>query len=421
VGHGWVEGGYLWPQHSEAYLTVCWAEALKEAAYMSSYLRLKNISSIYLKESIIVKEIFNKKFWNPSSEFYCVGKQHDNTYTNEKTALIAVPLLFNLGDSQKALKTLYEYAGSNFSSDWGARIIREDNKAFKPVGYHYGAVWPLFTGWISLAEYRYFRGVQGFTHLMNNLSIYRFWAKGCIQEALNGEEFLPSGVCPHQAWSESMAIQPALEGMLGINTDVMKNQLSLSPNFPAHWDKVNVKNIRFGKENIDLEFIRARDKYFFKISKKTGSLINLKFMPFMLKYLDINNIKINNKMTMFDIEILDGNLRCILDIKLRKKILIEIDYSGGVMVLPYIPKLHIGAKSRGLRLIKDKFVKNEYHLTLEGKRECNYNLQVLCNGIKIDDIEGGKIISKKDNIYNISVDFEDSKEKYYNKEVILKF
>ena len=34
------------------------------------------------------------------------------------------------------------------ATDWGARIISvNQSQLYDPLSYHYGSVWPLFTGW----------------------------------------------------------------------------------------------------------------------------------------------------------------------------------------------------------------------------------------------------------------------------------
>jgi hypothetical protein len=292
---------------------------------------------------------------------------------------------------------------------------------FNPKGYHYGAIWPLFTGWVSLAEYKYSRGVQGFTHLMSNLNIHKHWSKGYIQEVMNGEEYLPSGVCPHQAWSESMVIQPILEGMLGIKINVLKKEFMMSPVFPAHWDKVLVDNIRFGGEFINFSFSRIRNKDIYEFTKSGKSSIEVNFTPFLFKGITVKSILINKK-SKIPSPGDDKNIETsFIQFQLSHKARIEIEYSGGVKILPYIPKVHPGMKSKSLKIIKDEFKGNKYKLLLEGKREHNYTFQLFSNNMKIQDIDGGEILSKNGMIYNIKIDFEDSKKKYYNKEIVLHF
>ena len=87
---------------------------------------------------------------------------------------------------------------------------------------------------------------------MNNLLIYQHWGLGFVEEVLNGEVYEPSGVCNHQCWSETMVLQPAIEGMLGFRPDAANHRIELSPAFPADWDNVSVRNLKTGNESLRL-------------------------------------------------------------------------------------------------------------------------------------------------------------------------
>ena len=66
-------------------------------------------------------------------------------------------------------------AASGFTADWGCRIVEAGSPGYNPGGYHTGSVWPLFTGWVSLAEFSYGHYLQGFSHLMSKLLIHKYW------------------------------------------------------------------------------------------------------------------------------------------------------------------------------------------------------------------------------------------------------
>jgi glycogen debranching enzyme len=232
VGHGWVEGGELYGSHATLYMQGCWAAALDETANMATALKIPEAES-YKLESITVKNLINTIFWNPQKKYYSYGMNKDRTFRTDATVLPAVPLYFKFGNSEKAKPVLDQLASNAFSTNWGTRIIREDSPFFKPTGYHYGSVWPLFTGWTALAEYAYGNYQQGFFHLMNNLNIYKNWGKGFVEEVMNGATYEPSGVCPHQCWSETMVLQPAIEGMLGLIVNDGEKKIVLSPAFPG--------------------------------------------------------------------------------------------------------------------------------------------------------------------------------------------
>jgi len=119
----------------------------------------------------------------------------------------------------------------------------------------------LFTGWVSLAEYRAGRPLSGYAHLMQNADLT--WAQdlGSVTELLSGEFFQPLGrSSSHQMWSSAMVIVPLIRGLFGITWDAQHNTLHLAPHLPADWDHATLHNVPLGASTIDLEYNRDGDR-----------------------------------------------------------------------------------------------------------------------------------------------------------------
>ena len=99
------------------------------------------------------------------------------------------------------------WASPHFSTDWGVRSVNDTAAVFDPISYHQGSVWPLFTGWASLAQYRADRPLAGYAALMRNVDLT--WAQdpGFVTEVLSGRFFQPLGrSSSHQLWSSAMVL-----------------------------------------------------------------------------------------------------------------------------------------------------------------------------------------------------------------------
>jgi hypothetical protein len=153
---------------------------------------------------------------------------------------------------------LDRWASSEFSTDWGTRDISPRTAFYDPISYHQGSVWPLFTGWVSLAEYRAGRPLAGYQHLMQNAGLTWTQDLGAVTELLSGEFFQPLGrSSSHQIWSSAMVLTPALRGLFGLDWDALHHTLRLSPNLPATWDRASLKNVPLGTARWDIELSRA--------------------------------------------------------------------------------------------------------------------------------------------------------------------
>ena len=417
VGHGWVEGGPLYGSQTTFYLAGCWADALTEASNMAANIGDKKDAEYYSNESKIVREIIDKKFWNEKEKFYNYGKLPDGNFNPERTVLPAVPIYFGVTDQTKSQLNVDQYAGNNFSSDWGVRILGEESPFFNPSGYHLGSVWPLFTGWTALAEYKEGNSIQGFSHIMNNLLIYQHWAKGFVEEVLNGEDFQPSGVCPHQCWSETMVLQPTLEGMLGLYPDATRDYLKISPKLPADWDSLNVENIRIGKSIISLGMKRESGKTIYTLSQKGENKIQIEFGPAFAPGTKFSKAIINGKEVPFTSYSTNESESLGLKFELSGKAEIQIYHSGGISVLPLINHPIPTYKSEGFRILSSNLDDKIYSMNVEGKSKKSETLKVYAPDEKITNVEGGEITGKDSGIYSIKVIFPESAEKYLRKTI----
>ena len=414
VGHGWVEGGWLYGSHTTLYLASVWAAALSEAAYMANTLGLKNESILYSMDCKAVESIINHEYWNPLTNHFNYGKLQNNTYNPEVTVMASIPMLFGLVDTSQALPVVQRFARNGFTSDWGVRIVEEDHKLFNPKGYHTGSVWPLYTGWAALAEYQYSFPTQGYTHLMNNLLNYQYFGLGYVDEVLNGSVYQPAGVCNHQCWSETMVLQPAIEGMLGFKPDALNNFIFLSPSFPVNWDSVRVENIRSGTKNLSFSMKRGIGKTTWSFINKGGKqtiFLNALFPAGT----EIKNTRINGIKTLPSVN--DDSRRVTLGMEapISNKLIVEIEHEGGIAVVPDVPEPIPFAESKGFRII-DSWISNDaFFIKLQEKSSTSHQLRIYNPGNRITEISNGFLVKDSDGYSIVKVDFEKSEGKYTDK------
>jgi len=418
VGHGWVEGGALFGSHSSFYLTSCWVAALEEGATMASAMKDHDADS-YRREVKILKDLVERNFWNYRSGFYSYGMNKDGTFRSDPTILPAVPACFGVTDKNRMRYLLNQYASNAFSTNWGTRIIREDSPLFKPTGYHYGSVWPLFTGWTSLAEYRYGNYIQGFTHIMNNLNVYRNWGQGYVEEVLNGAEYQPSGVCSHQCWSETMVLQPVIEGMLGLEVDASHNTIRLSPRLPANWDSLRVEHIRMGGRYMDFLFKRDSATLYWRFTSSGATPIQLEFMPVVPPGTQIKRVFVNGEEYPFASFTTSRYNTLQFNLKIRGETIVEVEYHGGISILPKVYDPSPGDRAEGLRIIDAYRKGNHYLIDLEGLSGSSDTISIWSNMRFPETVENAKMVSQKGFITKLLVEFEAGDRKYQNRMIIL--
>jgi glycogen debranching enzyme len=260
-GTGWVES---WPQgdpHQEIYLA---ALDQQSADAMSRLAALMNdtatAGSAHQKaEEIRVK--LDSEYYDSAAHFYAFSRNADGSLDRTATIYPAVAWWTGRLELPRADAMLGRWASREFSADWGTRDISERTPFYDPISYHQGSIWPLFTGWVSLAEYRAGRTLAGYAHLMQNAGLT--WAQdlGAVTELLSGDLYQPLGrSSSHQIWSSAMVVTPALRGLFGLDWDALHHTLRLKPNLPAGWDSAQLHNVPFGNSRIELQFTRQKDR-----------------------------------------------------------------------------------------------------------------------------------------------------------------
>jgi hypothetical protein len=168
------------------------------------------------------------------------------------------------------------WASHHFATDWGVRSVNDTAAVFDPISYHQGSVWPLFTGWASLAQYHADQPLAGYAALMRNVDLT--WAQdpGFVTEVLSGKFFQPLGrSSSHQLWSSAMVLSPAIRGLFGIDADALHRNLRLQPHLPASWDSAEIRNVRVGDDLYGIRLKRDRNHLLATVSSAQPSVLCL--------------------------------------------------------------------------------------------------------------------------------------------------
>lgn len=402
VGHGWIEGGALFGTHTEFYLAGCWAATLEAAAYMARSIGLPKEKEVFMLQAAIVKRIIDKDFWDPKQQFFYNGKMQDGTYMQDATVLATVPVYLNtVTDTAKMKKVSARLSSKYFSTNWGIRILEDSSSKYKPASYHAGMVWPLYGGWAALSEFKTGDNRSGFQHIMNNLLIYRTWGLGSIEETLNGDTYIPNGVCSHQCWSETMVLQPSIEGMLGLEPDALQNEIAMAPYFPWHWKYCTVSNISMAQTRMNLKM--SRDSLQTTYHVLSNKAVKLQFAPYFPFNTTVTGVLINGKVMPYKTVAAKEGLQVRIEQALMAGTsTIIIKHSGGIGALPVVYYPQPGDSSKGLQIIDEKCSTGSYEITVQGNAAAEKEIGIFTRQ-KIRSVENGVISNTEDNKVFIKV------------------
>lgn len=277
VGHGWIEHGPLGGAHVTLYLAACWVAALEALEPLAEALGRADFAEEIRSHAVRARAAIRQRFRFEGE--YALGLRSDGTPIMHRTAMLAVPILLGVVDGADAEGWLDAIAGSAFSAPWGVRMVAADDPLFDPAGYHRGAVWPLYTGWVSLAEWRAGRYRAGLDHLRANADLIHHRERGAFDEVLNGLEHKDAGICPDQAWSAAMVLSPAVEGLWGVVPDGLNGEVALAPFLPPEWNEMSLRRLRVGRSVLDILVRRRGNQVHIRVSRTFGPGLLLKLAP----------------------------------------------------------------------------------------------------------------------------------------------
>jgi glycogen debranching enzyme len=257
-GTGWVES---WPggqPHQEIYLALLDQQASTAMSKLAALLGDQATSATAAARATKLTSTIESEYYLPATGEYAFSRNADGSLDKAATVY---PSLAWWSAGTKGLahadKSLRRWDSHDFSTDWGARDVAETESFFDSMSYHQGSVWPLFTGWASLADYRSGRNLSGYAHLMQNADQTTTQDLGAVTELLSGAFFVPFGrSTSHQLWSSAMVITPAMRGMFGITVDAAAGKVDVDPRLPAEWASAQVKNLHVGESVCLVEYRR---------------------------------------------------------------------------------------------------------------------------------------------------------------------
>jgi glycogen debranching enzyme len=275
-GTGWVESWPTGMPHQEVYLALLDQQASAAMSKLAGLLGDRAIADAAGARAADLTKKIEDEYYDSARQEYAFSRGANGTLDTTAT-IFPVIAWWNGGDGlERSQVSFRRWASHDFSTDWGLRDVAESDPVYDPISYHQGSVWPLFTGWTSIAEYRAGDALSGYAHLMQNANQTTTQDLGAVTELLSGAFFQPFGrSTSHQLWSSAMVITPALRGMFGVDVDGLSGSVHLDPHLPADWDTAEVERLHVGRSVCSLDYQRQGQSLFVKVVTISGPVVRL--------------------------------------------------------------------------------------------------------------------------------------------------
>ena len=420
VGHGWVEGGPLLPVETESYQSGLAAEALDSLASLARAAGKTQEAETAAKEFDVQRKKVNEAFWDGHERTLVFALDKDSKQVPTPTVLSTAPMWFDVFDSEHANATIDHLANWDHSTDWGMRIISEQNPLFGPTGYHFGSVWPLFTGWAAVGEYRYHRPLEAYANLRANSLLALDGPLGHVTEVLSGSYYEGLGTAsPQQIWSSAMVVSPVVRGLLGISVDEARKTVHFAPHIPADWKSFAVHNLTACGGTYDIAFRRDAHSVSFKLSG-AGSPCTFEISPAFSQRARILGATLNGKKLAYKVQPGSEDQHVTLQLVAPGEAAIQVADDFGLTADEDLPPL--GAESGNLKIFHEQWSADHRRLSLLTSGLTGRTYRLRAYGATIASVEGGEL--KDDNgvqVIEIAIPSDGTARKYVQREVAIRF
>lgn len=394
VGHGWVEGGPLLPVKTELYQTGLGIEALRALSNLAHLTDKEDVSKELAKNFEQQKPLMNEKFWIADKKRFALALDKDDRPVDEPSVLATVPMWFGLLDEAKSEEMIPQLADLDQQADWGMRIISDHSPKFSGGGYHYGSVWPLFTGWASVGEYHYHREFPAYENLRANALLALDGSLGHVTEVLSGDYYQSlSTSSPHQIWSAAMVVSPLLRGLFGLANDAASGTLTFAPHVPADWTSFAIRNVPAGTRKIDLTYRKDLEGITLEVKAAGSGLSTIDFQPSISLRAKALRAELDGRPVSFHVESneSDQHVRVRIPISGGSHLLrIQIKDDFGLAYDSQLPAL--GSTSQGLRIHSQAWtpMRDQLTINVSGHSGSQYKL-LAWNAGQIVSVEGARL------------------------------
>jgi glycogen debranching enzyme len=275
-GTGWVESWPTGMPHQEVYLALLDQQASAAMSKLAGLLGDKTTADAAGARAADLTKKIEAEYYDSARQEYAFSRSANGTLDTTAT-IFPVIAWWNGGQGlEHSQASFRRWASHDFSTDWGLRDVAESDPVYDPISYHQGSVWPLFTGWTSIAEYGAGHALSGYAHLMQNANQTTTQDLGAVTELLSGAFFQPFGrSTSHQLWSSAMVITPALRGMFGVDVDGLSGTVHLDPHLPADWNRAEVERLHVGRSVCSLDYQRQDQSLIVKAVTISGPVVRL--------------------------------------------------------------------------------------------------------------------------------------------------
>ena len=201
---------------------------------------------------------FNEDFWLEDQGTYALGLDAEKRPIDAVTSNAGHCLWAGIADADKAAQVATRLMAPDVFSGWGVRTLASTMKAYNPVSYHNGSVWPHDNALCAAGLARYGHLDAAHRIIDAQLAVASL-ASGQLPELFAGfdREAIPvpaayPASCSPQAWAAASPLL-WLRTLLNLDPWVPQRKVWVSPALSPSIRRLRVDAVRVGESTLSVE------------------------------------------------------------------------------------------------------------------------------------------------------------------------
>jgi glycogen debranching enzyme len=212
-----------------------------------------------------LKEQFNREFWMPQRKYYAMALDGHHRQVDTVTSNPGHGLWTGIVAEEHAGDMAATLLSDPMASAWGIRSMANTEKAYNPLSYHNGSVWPFENTLIGagLKNYGYVDGSNAVFDLLVDASSHFEYRRlpevyaGVARDLIYVLALQPDASRP-QAWSAS-SIFLWLKTWLGISPRPFAKHFDITPSLPPDVGRLTATNLSIAGSRVGISVSREHD------------------------------------------------------------------------------------------------------------------------------------------------------------------
>jgi glycogen debranching enzyme len=213
----------------------------------------KNWAESLEEQAKTLKKNFNKAFYVEKGRYFALGLDKNKNHIDSLASSNGQILWSGIVDDDKIPDVIKQLKSPSLYSGWGVRTMGTTSKAYNPIGYHVGTVWPhdnslIVNGLKNVNETAFMNTLITDMVTASTYFDYRLPEvfAGYDRSSTPFPVQYPTASSP-QAWAAGTAVL-FIQMILGLKPDPVNKTIKIDPHLPDHVNFIRLDGVSaFGK------------------------------------------------------------------------------------------------------------------------------------------------------------------------------